>query len=181
MWGETGRYTSFSRGWPGLGLGPGILVNNVPAEGAPSLRFLQGRVRCCRHNALLYINPVAHAFVVPALWRVCKGRGTHRGGDSKEIKSPGRVAHISDPRCIPQKGWVPHVSRPLRDAGILSAAEAPRRRAPTRFAVFKARAFLLPASRDLPDSQLGLLRFLHRLFPQLSTTKVPFGVTNNLC
>jgi len=83
------------------------------------------------------------------------------------------------------------------------------RSAAPRFAMFEAWASRLPASGDFPVPQLRLLRFVHpdetglvgnprtdvgtiaevardvfqatadRLFPQPSTTKIPFRVTNN--
>ena len=60
-------------------------------EGRATRRFLQGRVRCCRHNPCPpYLKPVAQSFVVPALSRVRKGRGTHGvfGASENRHKSP---------------------------------------------------------------------------------------------
>ena len=55
---------------------PAAIANTV---GAPSLRCLQGRVATLpTHNCGPAQNPIAYAFVVPALCRVRKGRGTLR-------------------------------------------------------------------------------------------------------
>ena len=74
-------------GWPTLLM---MSVCTIYAEGAPSLRFLQGRVTMLP-TQLLYVlrNPVAHAFHVPALCKVRKGRGTHYVFGSSEVKSLG--------------------------------------------------------------------------------------------
>ena len=48
-------------------------VETTYTEGAPSLRLLQGRVRCCG----CYV-PSQSAVVVPALREEREGRGTHR-------------------------------------------------------------------------------------------------------
>jgi hypothetical protein len=56
--------------------------------GCPVLAFFARAGTMQPNTALrLCLNPVAHVFIVPALCRVRKGRGTHRGGDSKEIKA----------------------------------------------------------------------------------------------
>jgi len=59
------------------------------AEGAPSLRFLQGRVTRLPTQFLWLCNPVVHAFQVPALCKVRKGRGTHYVLGTSEVKSLG--------------------------------------------------------------------------------------------
>ena len=59
------------------------------AEGAPSLRFLQGRVTMLPTQLLWLCNPVAHAFQVPALCKVRKGRGTHYVVGASEVKNLG--------------------------------------------------------------------------------------------
>ena len=76
-------------GWPTLLM---MSVCTIYAEGAPSLRFLQGRVTMLP-TQLLYVlrNPVAHAFQVPALCKVRKGRGTHFVFGASEVKSLGRA------------------------------------------------------------------------------------------
>jgi hypothetical protein len=62
----------------------------IYAEGAPSLRFLQGRVVMLPTRPLSFrTNPVAYAFVVPALCKLRKGRGTLRFVCASEIKSLG--------------------------------------------------------------------------------------------
>jgi hypothetical protein len=49
----------------------------IYAEGAPSLRFSQGRVAMLPTRLLSFCtDPVAHAVVVPALCKLRKGRGT---------------------------------------------------------------------------------------------------------
>jgi len=54
-----------------------MFVCAIYAEGAPSLRFLQGRVVMLPARPLSFCtNPVAHVFVVPALCKLRKGRGT---------------------------------------------------------------------------------------------------------
>jgi hypothetical protein len=54
--------------------------------GAPSLRFLQGRVRCSRLDfGLLSINPEANTFATPALRNEREERGTGVG-DAGELK-----------------------------------------------------------------------------------------------
>src|SRR4249919_872857 len=62
---------------------------SIHAEGAPSLRFLQGRVTMLTTQFLSLYNPVAHAFQVPALCKVRKGRGTHCVYGASEVKSLG--------------------------------------------------------------------------------------------
>jgi hypothetical protein len=62
----------------------------IYAEGAPSLRFLQGRVTMLPTQLLSFCtNPVADAVVVPALCRPRKGRGTLRFVCASEFKSLG--------------------------------------------------------------------------------------------
>ena len=61
-------------GWPALLM---MFLYAIYAEGAPSLRFLQGRVVMPPARPLSFCtNPVAHVFVVPALCKLRKGRGT---------------------------------------------------------------------------------------------------------
>jgi hypothetical protein len=67
-----------------------MFVCAIYAEGAPSLRFLQGRVVMLPARPLSFCtNPVAHVFVVPALCKLRKGRGTLCIVCSSEIKSLG--------------------------------------------------------------------------------------------
>ena len=73
-------------GWPTLLM---MSVCTIYAEGAPSLRFLQGRVTMLPTQLLWLCNPVAHAFQVPALCKVRKGRGTHYVFGASEVKSLG--------------------------------------------------------------------------------------------
>ena len=61
------------------------------AEGAPSLRFLQGRVTMLPTQLLWLCSPIAHAFHVPALCKVRKGRGTHYVVGASEVKSLGHL------------------------------------------------------------------------------------------
>ena len=61
----------------------------IGAEGAPSLRFLQGRVTMLPTQLLSLCNPVTHAFQIPALCKVRKGRGTHCVFGASEVKSLG--------------------------------------------------------------------------------------------
>src|SRR6476661_3614869 len=49
----------------------------IGAEGAPSLRFLHGRVTMLPTQLLWLRHPLSHAFQVPALCKVRKGRGTY--------------------------------------------------------------------------------------------------------
>jgi hypothetical protein len=61
-------------------------------EGAPSLRFLQGRVRCCQHHVVLgsgNTRPSLQASVVPALRTEREGRGTLFLACASEFKSLG--------------------------------------------------------------------------------------------
>ena len=82
-------------GWPTLLM---MSVCTIYAEGAPSLRFLQGRVTMLPTQLLWLCNPVAHAFQVPALCKVRKGRGTHYVFGASEVKSlghpPPRSPHV---------------------------------------------------------------------------------------
>jgi hypothetical protein len=67
-----------------------MFVCAIYAEGAPSLRFLQGRVAMLPTRLLSFCtNPVAYAFVVPALCKLRKGRGTLCFVCASEIKSLG--------------------------------------------------------------------------------------------
>jgi hypothetical protein len=59
------------------------------AEGAVSLRFLQGRETMLPTLCFPLCNPVAHALQVPALCTVRKGRGIHYVLGASEVKSPG--------------------------------------------------------------------------------------------
>ena len=61
------------------------------AEGAPSLRFLEGRVTMLPTQLSWLCNPVAHAFQVPALCKVRKGRGTHYLFGASAVKSLGHL------------------------------------------------------------------------------------------
>ena len=62
----------------------------IGVEGAPSLRFLQGRVTMLptQLSSVLH-KPFAHAFQVPALCKVRKGRGTQFVFGPSETKSLG--------------------------------------------------------------------------------------------
>ncbi len=68
----------------------------IGVEGAASLRFLQGRVTMLTTQFLSLYNSVAHAFQVPALCKVRKGRGTHFVFGASEVKRlatrPGRFS-----------------------------------------------------------------------------------------
>ena len=67
-----------------------MFVCIIGAEGAPSLRFLQGRVAMLPTQRLSFCtNLVAYAVVVPALCRLRKGRGTLRLVCASEFKSLG--------------------------------------------------------------------------------------------
>jgi hypothetical protein len=67
-----------------------ISVCTISIEGAPSLRFLQGRVSVLPTQLLsACTKPVAYAFAVPALRKEREGRGTHCVADASEIKSLG--------------------------------------------------------------------------------------------
>jgi hypothetical protein len=58
-----------------------------------SMRFLQGRVRCCHHNCFLFrTDPIAHASVVPTLCKLRKGWGAP--GDSFHERN--RFTHLYD-------------------------------------------------------------------------------------
>ncbi len=61
----------------------------IYGEGAPSLRFLQGRVTMLPRQLLWLCNPVTHAFQIPALCKVRKGRGTHYVFCASEVKNLG--------------------------------------------------------------------------------------------
>jgi len=61
----------------------------IGVEGARSLRFLQGLVTMLPTQLLWLCNPIAHAFQVPALCKVRKGRGTHYVFDAGAVKSLG--------------------------------------------------------------------------------------------
>ncbi len=61
----------------------------IYGEGAPSLRFLQGRVTMLPTQLLRLCNHIAHAFHDPALCKVRKGRGTHYLVGASEVKSLG--------------------------------------------------------------------------------------------
>src|SRR6478609_6576274 len=80
----------------------------IYGEGAPSLRFLQRRVTMLPTQLLWLCNPVAHAFQVPALCKVRKGRGTHFVFLASEVKSldhPLNVgAYLSVPKIV-QTVW----------------------------------------------------------------------------
>ena len=83
-------------GWPTLLM---MSVCTIYAEGAPSLRFLQGRVTMLPTQLLWLCNPVAHAFQVPALCQVRKGRGTHYVFGASEVKSLGHSP------AVPVRKW----------------------------------------------------------------------------
>ena len=88
------RYLSL----PG-GLAHPLMMLRAPSmvRGAPSLRFLQepaltepkGRVTMLPTQLLWLCNQIAHAFQVPALCTVRKGRGTHYLVGASEVKSLG--------------------------------------------------------------------------------------------
>ncbi len=65
----------------------------IGAEGAPSLRFLQGRVTMLPTQLLWLCNPIEHAFQVPALCKVRKGRDTHYVFGAR-FPPFGGVAHL---------------------------------------------------------------------------------------
>ena len=53
----------------------------------------KGGQRCCRDDFCPFgTNPVAYAFVVPALRKVREGRATRCAGRAREIKSLGHPA-----------------------------------------------------------------------------------------
>jgi hypothetical protein len=64
-----------------------MTVCAIGAEGARSLRFLQGRVTMLPTQLLWLCNPIAHAFQVPALCKVRKGRGSHYVFDAGAVKN----------------------------------------------------------------------------------------------
>ena len=76
-------------------------VCSIYAEGAPSLRFLQGRVTMQPTELLWLCDPVAHAFQVPALCQVRKGRGTHCVYGASKVKSLGHPPTV----CTHLTGW----------------------------------------------------------------------------
>jgi hypothetical protein len=65
--------------------------------GAPSLRFLQGRVRCCLHDVVSgsdSIRPSLQASVVPALRTEREGRRTPFIANASGFKSLGHPAPL---------------------------------------------------------------------------------------
>src|SRR5580698_5367610 len=66
---------------------------SVSTEGAPPLRFLQGRAEMMPVLQDLLrsdgIDPDARAFPCPALHKEREGRGTHSVGDASKVKNLG--------------------------------------------------------------------------------------------
>ena len=74
-------------GWPALLM---MFVCAAYGEGAPSLRFLQGRVAMLPTRLFVLLHkPIAYAFVVPALCKLRKGRGTLGFVCASEFKGLG--------------------------------------------------------------------------------------------
>ncbi len=80
-------------GWPT----PSVFF--LPPRDARSLRFVPGRVRCCRHNVLAFFNPGAYAFVVPPFAECAKdGASTARVASATSTAEPH--ARISSERTV---------------------------------------------------------------------------------
>ena len=135
------RSTSFG-GWPAFLM---MFVCAIYAEGAPSLRFLQGRVVMLPARPLsLCTNPVAHAFVVPALCKLRKGRGTL----GIQVH-PQRTAD-SSPGFQPGSEWYPFfVGRPPAAEAGLDFLGRPTRRLKRRSST------VLHASVVRPKGNMG--------------------------
>jgi hypothetical protein len=76
-------------------------------EGAPSLRILQGWVRCCRQDCFVFATRFAYVFVVPALRKVGEGRGTHCVVGAGVTKSLGPAANTGGSAVWYQKSESP--------------------------------------------------------------------------
>jgi hypothetical protein len=87
----------------------------IGVEGAASLRFLQGRVTMLTTQFLSLYNPVAHAFQVPALCKVRKGRGTHYVFGASEVKSLGHPALSSEVNSSTEGGPLANPGRGTMD------------------------------------------------------------------
>src|SRR5580704_17041073 len=78
---------------------------SVSTEGAPPLRFLQGRAEMMPVLQDLLrsdgIDPDARAFPCPALHKEREGRGTHSVGDASKVKKLGHPPISSVDFAIP--------------------------------------------------------------------------------
>ena len=62
---------------------------NTATGGCPVLAFFARAGNDAADTTFVACNPVAHAFQVPALCKVRKGRGTHYVFGASEVKSLG--------------------------------------------------------------------------------------------
>src|SRR5580698_4005054 len=85
---------------------------SVSTEGAPPLRFLQGRAEMMPVLQDLLrsdgIDPDARAFPCPALHKEREGRGTHSVGDASKVKNLGHPPNVADcfDRLWPQRAHI---------------------------------------------------------------------------